>query len=184
MQDRNGQDSDYLVPGTWYPAPESVRRRGPNTEHRRPSRKTRTSGLHHAYPVCGFFEGRYPAPEPVRRRGPDTEHRGPSRKTRTSGMHPDPASIRALRAIHPSPTLLRPFITSSLHYSVTSSPRRSVPALSCTFLDPLPRGQLQFFALSGRVGGTWGPSGSSLDSGWTPTRPRIGTEVARGKSDE
>ena len=29
--------TDYLAPGTWYPAPEPVRRRGPNTEHRRPS---------------------------------------------------------------------------------------------------------------------------------------------------
>jgi hypothetical protein len=28
----------YLAPGTWYPAPEPVRRRGPNTEHRRPAR--------------------------------------------------------------------------------------------------------------------------------------------------
>jgi len=27
----------YLAPGTWYPAPEPNRRRGPNTEHRRPS---------------------------------------------------------------------------------------------------------------------------------------------------
>jgi len=27
----------YLAPGTWYPAPEPVRRRGPNTEHRGPS---------------------------------------------------------------------------------------------------------------------------------------------------
>jgi hypothetical protein len=200
MQDRNGSDSAYLVPGTWYPASEPVRRRGPNTEHRRPSPATgkRAHRVCIMHTQCARFSKtgagtgfqvpvpapgtRYPVPD--RRRGPDTEHRGPSRKTRTSGMHPDPASIRALRAIHPSPTLLRPFITPSLHYSVTSSPRRSVPALSCTFLDPLSRGQLQFFALSGRVGGTWGPSGSSLDSGWTPTRPRIGTEVARGKSDE
>ena len=30
----------YLTPGTWYPAPEPVRRRGPNTEHRRPSPAT------------------------------------------------------------------------------------------------------------------------------------------------
>ena len=27
----------YLAPGTRYPAPEPVRRRGPDTEHRRPS---------------------------------------------------------------------------------------------------------------------------------------------------
>jgi len=30
----------YLAPGTWYPAPEPVRRRGPNTDHRRPSLAT------------------------------------------------------------------------------------------------------------------------------------------------
>jgi hypothetical protein len=30
----------YLAPGTWYPPPEPVRRRGPNTEHRRPSAAT------------------------------------------------------------------------------------------------------------------------------------------------
>jgi len=46
MQDKNGSDPAYLVPGTWYLAPESVRRRGPNTEHRGPSRKTRTPGMH------------------------------------------------------------------------------------------------------------------------------------------
>jgi hypothetical protein len=30
----------YLAPGNWYPAPEPNRRRGPNTEHRRPSPAT------------------------------------------------------------------------------------------------------------------------------------------------
>jgi len=49
--------------------------------------------LHHAYPVCGFFEDKYPVPGsrsrvpgtwdpgPDRRRGPNTEHRRPSPAT-------------------------------------------------------------------------------------------------------
>ena len=136
MQDKNGSDSAYLVPGTRYRI---------NAEGRIPSTEDRAGKRAHR--VCIL----------------------------------DPASIRALRAIHPSFTLLRHFITSSLHYSVTPSPRHFVPALPCTFLDPLPRGQLQFFALSGRVGGTWGPSGSSLDSGWTPTRPGLAQRLQGAK---
>jgi hypothetical protein len=30
----------YLAPGTWYPAPEPNQRRGPDSEHRRPSPAT------------------------------------------------------------------------------------------------------------------------------------------------
>jgi len=43
----------YLAPGTWYPAPEPVRRRGPNTEHRRPSPATgkRAHGVCILYPA-------------------------------------------------------------------------------------------------------------------------------------
>jgi hypothetical protein len=37
MQDGKGSDPGYPVPGTGYLAPEPVRRRGPNTEHRGPS---------------------------------------------------------------------------------------------------------------------------------------------------
>jgi hypothetical protein len=71
----------YLAPGTRYPAPKPVRRRGPNTEHRRPSPATRKrahevciqiemgewcqvpgkrnpSPFYLAYPVCAFFEDR------------------------------------------------------------------------------------------------------------------------------
>jgi len=153
MQDKNGSDSGYLVPGTWYPAPEPVRRRGPNTEHRRPSpatgkrahrvcimhtqcaRFSKTgAGTGFQVPGTGTWD---PIPVPDRRRGPDTEHRGPSRKTRTPGMHPDPASIRALRAIHPYPTLLRHFVTSSLcpctflHFFGPPSP--GITAIFCTF---------------------------------------------------
>jgi hypothetical protein len=96
------------------PRPSSLHGRGPDTEHRRPSRK-RAHGvcilhpasciLHLAYPMCGFFEDRWLVPGsrsrapgtwdpgPDQRRGPDTEHRRPSRKaryrkTRTQGLHP------------------------------------------------------------------------------------------------
>jgi hypothetical protein len=98
--------------GTWYPAPEPVRRRGLNTEHRRPSPATgkRAHGfasciLHLAYPVCGFFEDKRLVPgsgsrvpgtwHPVPGTGagptPRTEHRAPKtepsyRKTRTPGI--------------------------------------------------------------------------------------------------
>jgi hypothetical protein len=34
------------VPGAWHLGPGPDQRRGPNTEHRRPSRKTRTRGMH------------------------------------------------------------------------------------------------------------------------------------------
>jgi len=42
-----GTGARSQVPGTWYPAPEPNRRRGPDTEHRGPS-PTCTPGLHPA----------------------------------------------------------------------------------------------------------------------------------------
>jgi hypothetical protein len=178
----------------------------PRAEHRAPEtepghRKTRTSGMHPAYPMCGFFEDRWLVPgsrsrapgtrDPVpdQRRGPDTEHRGPSRKTRTSGMHPDPASIRALRAIHPSPTLLRPFITSSLHYSVTSSPRHSVPSSlrPCTFLHffgPPSPGITAIFCTFGTGRRNVGAFGKFPRLRMDPDTPPDWHRGCNGKSDE
>jgi len=64
---------------SYLPCPSSFHGRGPDTEHREPSRKAR-----------------YPAPEPVRRRGPNTEHRRPSLATGKRAHRRcilDPASI-------------------------------------------------------------------------------------------
>jgi hypothetical protein len=60
----------YLAPGTRYPAPKPVRRRGPNTEHRGPSPATRKR----AHRVC-MMQDRIRIRNSVGYLGPDTRDR-------------------------------------------------------------------------------------------------------------
>jgi hypothetical protein len=102
----------YLAPGTRYPAPKPVRRRGPNTEHRRPSPATRKrahevciqiemgewcqvpgkrnpSPFYLAYPVCEFFENRSPD---TGFRVPGTWHLGPGTRSRINAEGRTPST--------------------------------------------------------------------------------------------
>jgi len=102
MQDRNGSDSAYLVPGTWYPAPEPVRRRGPNTEHRGPSPATRKRAhrgciLH--IPCAGFSKAgtRHRSRSDAEDRTPSTEDRARPPENAHIGFASCIPSVRVFR---------------------------------------------------------------------------------------
>ena len=137
------------IPDTWYPGPGIRHRSRSDAEDRTPSTEDRARPPENAHigfasciPSVRVFRrqvlvpgsrSRVPAPGtryPYRidaeGRIPSTEDRAGKRAHRVCIL--DPASIRALRAIRPSPTLLRHFVTSLLRHFVTSSLR------PCTFL--------------------------------------------------
>jgi len=76
----------YLVPGTGYPAPEPVRRRGPDTEHRRPSpAPARSRGLGH-----GGMRGKGDTTFPYSSSRPRAENRKPD--TESGARYPIPGT--------------------------------------------------------------------------------------------
>jgi hypothetical protein len=94
----------------------------------------------------------YPGPGTRHRIGTNAEGRIPSTEDRAGKRAHrvcilDPASIRALRAIRPSPTLLRHFVTSLLRPFVTSSLRPFItPSLHflALFWTPFPGDNCNF----------------------------------------